>query len=77
MFPDMAGMEAEISRADLDWTLVRPPRLTHGRAKHTYRVADGNLPKGGTVISREDVAHFMIKEAEAPKHSKQIVGICD
>jgi putative NADH-flavin reductase len=77
MAPDMSAMEAEIRQPDLDWTLVRPPRLTNGRAKHHYRVADGTLPRGGTVISREDVAHFMIAEAETPKHAKQIVGICD
>jgi len=77
MVPDMAGMEAEVCQSDLDWTMVRPPRLTNGPAKHSYRIADGNLPKGGFLISRADVAHFMIGEAENPAHRKQIVGMAN
>jgi putative NADH-flavin reductase len=77
MVPDMAGMESEVCQSDLDWTVVRPPRLTNGPAKHSYRIVDGNLPKGGFFISREDVAHFMIGEAENPAHLKQIVGVCN
>jgi len=75
MIPDMAGMEAEACQPDLDWTIVRPPRLTNGPARHEYRVTDGTLPKGGFYISRADVAHFMIGEAEHPAHLKQIVGV--
>jgi putative NADH-flavin reductase len=77
MLPDMAGMEVEISQDDLDWTIIRPPRLTNGPAKHSYRIADGVLPKGGFLISRADVAHFMIGEAENPTHLKQIVGVAN
>jgi len=77
MAPDMAGMEAEVCQSDLAWTIVRPPRLTNGPARHSYRIADGNLPKGGFLISRADVAHFMIGEAENPTHVKQIVGVAN
>ncbi|HEY6840366.1 MAG TPA: NAD(P)H-binding protein [Chthoniobacterales bacterium] len=77
MLPDMAGMEAELCRSDLDWTMVRPPRLTNGPARHSYRLADGNLPKGGFLISRADVAHFMIGEAENPTHVQQVVGVAN
>src|SRR6267142_6847801 len=37
MIPDMAGMEAEVSQRDLDWTIVRPPRLTNGPITDSYR----------------------------------------
>jgi putative NADH-flavin reductase len=77
MIPDMAGMETEVCQRELDWTIVRPPRLTDGPARHAYRVVDGNLPKGGFLISRADVAHFMIGEAENPAHLKQIVGLAN
>jgi len=77
MIPDMAGMEAEVSQGDLDWTMVRPPRLTNGPATNAYRVGDGNLPPGGFFISRADVAQFMIGEAENPAHGRQIVGLAD
>jgi putative NADH-flavin reductase len=77
MLPDMAGMEAEVCHSDLNWTMVRPPRLTNGLARHSYRTTDGSLPKGGFLISRADVAHFMSGEAENPTHVQQIVGIAN
>ena len=77
MAPDMAEMETEVSQSDLDWTIVRPPRLTNGPARHAYRVADGRLPHGGFIISRADVAHFMIGEEENPAHLKKIVGVAN
>jgi putative NADH-flavin reductase len=77
MIPDMAGMESEVCQSDLEWTIVRPPRLTNGPANHSYRIEDGGLPKGGALISRADVAHFMIGEAENPTHLRQIVGTAD
>jgi putative NADH-flavin reductase len=77
MIPDMAGMEAEVSQSDLDWTMVRPPRLTNGPATNACRIQDGALPPGGFYISRADVAQFMIAEAENPAHIRQIVGLAD
>jgi putative NADH-flavin reductase len=77
MIPDMAGMEAELCQSDLEWTMVRPPRLTKGPASHLFRIADGKLPSGGTLISRADVACFMIGEAENPKHARLIVGLAN
>lgn len=75
MAPDMAAMEREIMREDLDWTVVRPPRLTNGPATGGYRVADGALPPSGYVVSRADVADFTIGEAERPAQVHQIVGL--
>ena len=77
MLPDMAGMEAEVCQSDLDWTIVRPPRLTNGPARPSYRIAEGSLPKGGLLISRADVAHFMIGDAENPTHVRQTVGVAN
>jgi putative NADH-flavin reductase len=75
MAPDMAAMEREIMKGDLQWTVLRPPRLTNGPLTRRYRVADGELPASGYVISRVDVADFMISEAEKPAHVHQIVGL--
>jgi putative NADH-flavin reductase len=75
MAPDMAAMEREIMQDELEWTVVRPPRLTNGPLTHNYRVADGKLPASGYVISRADVADFMINEAETPAHIRRIVGV--
>ena len=75
MAPDMADMEREIMHEDLEWTIVRPPRLTNGPFTGRYHAADGELPRSGYMISRSDVADFMINEAENPSHVHQIVGI--
>jgi len=74
LVPDMTGMEAALERDGLEWTMVRPPRLTNGPLRQGYHVADGRLPKGMT-ISRACVADFMVKEAERPAHVRQIVGL--
>ena len=74
LLPDMTAMEATLEKDGLEWTIVRPPRLTNGPLTKSYSVADGRLPKGMTV-SRACVADFMIKEAEQPAHVRQIVGL--
>jgi putative NADH-flavin reductase len=74
LLPDMTAMEATLEKDGLEWTIVRPPRLTNGPLTKSYSVADGRLPKGMTV-SRACVADFMIKEAERPAHVRQIVGL--
>jgi putative NADH-flavin reductase len=74
LIPDMTAMEAALERDGLEWTIVRPPRLTNGPLTQNYSVADARLPKGMT-ISRTSVADFMVKEAERPQHVRQIVGL--
>jgi putative NADH-flavin reductase len=74
LLPDMSAMEATLEKDGLEWTIIRPPRLTNGPLTKTYSAADGRLPKGMTV-SRACVADFMIKEAERPAHVRQIVGL--
>ena len=66
-----------LCQSDLEWTMVRPLRLTNEAATHSFRIAEGKLPAGGTLISRADVAGFMIGEVENPKYSRQIVGLAN
>jgi NAD(P)H-binding len=55
-YEDLRGAENEIHRSELDWTIMRPPRLTDKPATGRYRTAiDRNLPRGFT-ISRADLA---------------------
>ena len=74
---DHVRSEAEMMQPDLEWTMVRPPRLVDRGAKGRIRETAGHLPKGGTVISRADVASFMLREAVAPRYMRQVVGISD
>jgi putative NADH-flavin reductase len=78
-FPDIvrdAGeMENIFRKSGLDWTMVRPPRLTDKPRTGKYRVLEGHLPGFGFAISRADVADFMIKAGENGASVGKIVGV--
>ena len=57
---------------DLDWTIVRPPRLTNGKKTGSYRVALRYVPKGGIQISRADLADFMLAQVGQDAYIRQI-----
>ena len=72
---DMIGAEEQIRDSGLDWTIVRPPRLTSGPASGTYRTAiDRNLPRGLTV-SRADLAAYMLAIIGDPATIHHHIGI--
>jgi putative NADH-flavin reductase len=72
---DCTAMERTVTASDLDWTIVRPPRLTNGRLTAQYRTADGRMPPGIPLVSRADVAAFILDELERGAHVGQIVGM--
>ena len=76
---DSAAMERIVTASGLDWTIVRPPRLTNGSRRERYGIAEEHLPRGSgggaAVISRADVAHFLLNEVERPAHLRRIVGV--
>lgn len=75
MVADASEMESFFQKSSLEWTLVRPPRLTNRPRRNRYRVREGHLPSFGFTISRADVAAFMIKAAEKHAFIQQVVGI--
>lgn len=75
---DSAEMERIVKDSGLDWTIIRPPRLTNGPRREHYGVAEDRLPNGAggnATISRADVAHFMLDEVELSGHMRRVVGI--
>jgi putative NADH-flavin reductase len=67
-----------IARASaLDWTLVKPPRLTDGPA--TGRVRAGADLRVGLLskISRPDLATFVVSECLAPRFVRQAVYVME
>lgn len=58
---DASAMERVLEESNLDWTIVRPPRLTDKPYTGKYRVREGHLPRFGFTISRADVADCFIK----------------
>ena len=65
----------EMARPDLEWTILRPPRLLDSPATGKLRIVAGHLPPKALTISRADVAAFMLQEAVNPHYVHQFVGL--
>jgi putative NADH-flavin reductase len=75
VYTDLAAMEDLLRDGSLDWTAIRPPRLTNGPLTGTYRTAiDRNLPHG-LIISRRDVAHLMLAVLQQRETVRHAVGV--
>ncbi len=75
-FRDKAKQERIIMESKSNWTLVRPGQLTNSKKRTRYRVGE----KLGSyiitlMISRADVAHFMLKQLSTSDYSKKAVCI--
>ena len=60
MYDDLRIMERLIKGSDVNWTIMRPPRLVNKPATGEYRFAINSFLKNCLSISRADLAHFMI-----------------
>lgn len=74
-YADMALMENELRRSNLDWTIIRPARLTDGSHTGRYRTAAGGNVPGGWTLSRADIADFMVTHLDNPAFYNEAVGI--
>jgi len=72
---DSAAMERLVSASDLDWTIVRPLKLDEGKDIRGYRIQSDTAPRGAWTMQYNDLAAFLLDEAEKGMHKKQIVGI--
>jgi putative NADH-flavin reductase len=72
---DMRGAEEQVRESGLDWTIVRPPRLTSGPASGTYRTEIGRNVRGGVTVSRADLADYMLGIITDPATVHHHVGI--
>jgi uncharacterized protein YbjT (DUF2867 family) len=62
---DHEAKEAIVRDSGVDWTIVRPPKLTDGVATGRYRAGDDIRTWAPVpMLSRADVADFIVKEAE-------------
>jgi putative NADH-flavin reductase len=64
-----------LSRSDLDWTMVMPPMLTNTTSRGIYRIDGDALPRNGSRISRADVADFMMQQIDNPQWIRKGVYI--
>lgn len=56
-----------LSASRLDWTMVMPPMLVNSPGHGVYRIDGEALPRGGSRISRNDVADFMMQQIANPQ----------
>ena len=77
VFADLARMEDILRDSGLDWTVVRPPRLTDKPLTRTYRTAYGQNLRRGLLVSRADVANLMLRVLQQPETIQQTIGIAN
>lgn len=72
---DRLRQEEIVQTSGLRWTLVKPPRLADGPARH--RVRAGPAQRVGLLsrISRADLAEFLIAEIEGQRFVRQRVYV--
>jgi putative NADH-flavin reductase len=76
-FADQAAQEKILAASEIDYTIVRAPRLTDGEFTGKYRVVPDALPTGGLRISRADVADFMLQQLTDPRFHRQGPYVAD
>jgi putative NADH-flavin reductase len=74
-YADLALMEDVLRDSGLDWTVIRPPRLTSKPPTGRYRTTYGRNLRRGVFASRADVAHLMLGVLHQPETLKQAIGI--
>lgn len=72
-YDDKDAQEMRIRRSGLDWTLVRPGILTNGAATDRYQVLDQPSSWRNGMISRADVAKFLLQQVEGGSYVRKAV----
>ena len=68
IYADMRKLEELLENTDeINWIIVRPPKLTNGRLTKNYQVANIYSP-GGIEISRADLANFIVDQITSDKY---------
>ena len=72
---DLRRMEITVRQSELDWTLVRPSRLTDGPATGTYRAGPGHALPEARPITRADVAEFVLDQLDSDVNVQHAVAL--
>ncbi|WP_067452415.1 NAD(P)-dependent oxidoreductase [Actinomadura macra] len=73
-FTDARAMERVVRDTDLDWTIIRPPRLTAGELTRDYRIGVDKGLRGAYRISRADLADCLIGIIDDPDFHRATVS---
>jgi len=77
MYADLLKMEQVVKQTNLNWTVVRPPRLTKRALTGKYRFAVNEWLSSCLSISRADVAHFMLQHIDDANTYKTIIEVAN
>jgi putative NADH-flavin reductase len=72
---DMRRAEAEVRDSQLDWTIMRPPRLTDRPATGRYRTAIDRNPPRAFSLPRADLAAYILGLLSEPSSVHRHIGI--
>jgi putative NADH-flavin reductase len=72
---DRRRQEEIVAQSRLDWTLVRPPRLSNERATGNYRHGEGLVLDSFAHVGRADLAHFVLGEVERARYLRRGVAV--
>ncbi|AKD53878.1 NAD(P)-dependent oxidoreductase [Spirosoma radiotolerans] len=67
-YEDMRQLEKTVRHSGLDWTIVRPFRLTDGPRTGQYRVAANGVLDDAGSIARSDIADFILNQLDIPQY---------
>ncbi len=65
---DKETMEQLVTASGLDWTIVRPPKLSDRAATGTYTTGTDLPIRLWSSVGRADLAAFLVDEAESPRY---------
>ena len=71
IYEDKNRQERKVMASTLDWIIVRPTELTNDPGSGDYQILsdlDGKIAK---IISRADVADFLVKQVKSDRHLHQ------
>ncbi|HTF17604.1 MAG TPA: NAD(P)H-binding protein [Chryseolinea sp.] len=75
MYADLERMEQVIKESNIDWTIVRPPRLVDEPETGIYRVSINKVLDNPMTISRADVSNYILGHLTDAETAKATVEI--
>ncbi len=74
-YTDLVRMEAVVNSSSVNWTIVRPPRLTDKERTGHYKIAVNKHLPNGFSLSRADTADYMLKHLTDTQTYRGLVEI--
>ena len=73
---DQRAMEKLVTASDLDWTVLRPPRMTDSAPDgQSFSSLEEPQDSTGMTITREEVARVMLDAAENGRYVRELVHV--